>query len=304
MGGYDEPDMVKPLSVKAAAQRLGLTEYGTRGLIEAGKLRPVVRTPSIKLSAADVEDLRVARRDAAVTEFTARGVDLVKLAGDTRRMLRPEALDPVTGGETGLSRLPSNVRAFFGPAALAALTLPDRGQCCWCAARVAAQLLKVPEPRYGEVTQALLGDPCREDMSRFADAELSKLRARVHPGSVRPSVARSEPVSTAGRPVVSKPVPRAAERAVAASVTAARGDDGKSMVARRLRETRSRLKDARRRGDKAYALRLAQTVRSLEQDAAVVDGRAVAASASRPGTLRCGHALADGCRCPRRASKR
>lgn len=267
MGGYDEPDVVKPLSVKAAAQRLGLTEYGTRGLIEAGKLRPVVRTPSIKLSAADVEDLRVARRDAAVAEFTARGVDLVKLAEDTRRLLRPEALDPVTGGETGLSRLPSNVRAFFGPAALAALTLPDRGQCCWCAARVAAQMLKVPEPRYGEVLHALLGDPCREDMGRFAGVELAKLRARVHPGSVDPSAARTEPAAASGRAVVPKASARPAQRVEA-------DDDGRSMVQRRLRESRAQLTAAKRRGDQRRALQLRQTIQGLEADAARVDGRA------------------------------
>ena len=118
----DEPGRIPPLSVKAAAQRLGMTEYGTRGLIEAGKLRPVVRFPSVRLSAADVEDLRVARREAAVAEFAARGVNLVKLATDTRRMLRPEPADPLPAGVRGLSGLPSNVRAFFGPAALMALT--------------------------------------------------------------------------------------------------------------------------------------------------------------------------------------
>lgn len=296
MGGYDEPDMVKPLSVKAAAQRLGLTEYGTRGLIEAGKLRPVVRTPSIKLSAADVEDLRVARRDAAVEEFTSRGVDLVKLASDTRRMLRPEALDPVTGGETGLSRLPSNVRAFFGPAALAALTLPDRGQCCWCAARVAAQILKVPEPRYGEVTQALLGDPCREDMGRFAGPELSKLRARVHPGAVRPSAPRTEPAAASGKTAVAKSPPRPAARLEA-------GDGGRAWVSKRRRTVQARLVEARRRGDTAYAAQLRRTLDALVADAARVDARPVT-SAARPGVLRCGHALAAHCACPRRRPAR
>ena len=155
----DEPGRIPPLSVKAAAQRLGMTEYGTRGLIASGQLRPVVRTPSVKLAVQDVEQLRVARRDAAVAEFTARGVDLVKLATNTRRQLRPEPADPLPGGVRGLSGLPANVRAFFGPAALAALTLSDRTQCGWCAARVAAGMLRVPEPRYGDVFHALLGDP-------------------------------------------------------------------------------------------------------------------------------------------------
>lgn len=289
-----EPDMIEPLSVRAAAQRLGLTEYGTRGLIEAGKLRPVVRTPSIRVGAADVEDLRVARRDAAVAEFTARGVDLVKLAGDTRRLLRPEASDPVAGGEKGLSQLPSNVRAFFGPAALAALTLRDRDECCWCAARVAAGLLKVPAPRWGEVTAALLGDPCAGCMKRFAGAELAKLRSRVGGVAARPSAARTESVPASGRAAVSKSAVRAAEPL--------RDDDnGRAFVARRRRETQARLTDAKRRGDQRSAIQLRQMLQALTADAAVVDGRPVPA---RPGTLRCGHLLAAGCACPRRASKR
>jgi molybdopterin biosynthesis enzyme len=75
------------------------------------------------------------------------------------------------------------------------------------------------------------------------------------------------------------------------------------MVQRRLRETRARLVAARRSGDTRYALKLRAMVASLEADAAKVDGRAFSA-ADRPGTLRCGHELAAGCACPRRASTR
>lgn len=194
-----EPRVIEPLSVKAAADRLGLTEYRVRGLIGEGKLRPVVRTPSVKLAARDVEALRLARQDAAVREFTARNVDLVKLARDTRRALRPEAMDPLTGGVKGLARLPSNVRALFGAPALMSLTLQDRDACCWCVAAVAARLFKVPAPEYGEVTHALLGDPCAADMKRFAAGELARLRARVHGTAVRPSGGRLAP-SVAPRP--------------------------------------------------------------------------------------------------------
>jgi hypothetical protein len=293
-----EPGRIAPLSVSAAAQRLGLSEVGTRGLIAAGQLRPVVRTPSIRLAALDVEDLRVARRDAAVAEFTARGVDLVKLAAGTRRMLRPEPADPLPGGVRGLAAVPSNVRAFFGPAALTALTLPDREQCCWCAARVAAGLLRVPEPRYGDVFHALLGDPCASDMKRFAGAELAKLQARVHPGGARPSAARTAPVKAAGStPPAAPPVP---PRTPAQPVQP--DDGGKSMVARQLRTARARLKDAKRTGDQRRAIQLQQTIRGLEADAAVVDGRVTAAA--RPGRLKCGHLLSAACSCPRRASSR
>ena len=294
-----EPDRIAPLSVSAAAQRLGLSEVGTRGLIASGQLRPVVRTPSIKLAALDVEDLRVARRDAALAEFTARGVDLVKLARDTRRQLRPELADPLPGGVRGLSGLPVSVRAFFGAAPLMALTLPDREACGWCAAKVAAGLLKVPEPRYGQVFLALLGDPCMEKcMGRFAGSELDRLRARVHPGGTPRPAARTAPVKAAGSAAQAAPV--APRRTPAQPVQP--DDGGKSMVARQLRTARTRLKDAKRSGDQRRALQLQQTIRGLEADAAVVDGRVTAAG--RPGRLRCGHALAAACACPRRASAR
>lgn len=265
----DKSGRVEPLSVKAAAQRLGMTEYGTRGLIEAGKLRPVVRTPSVKLAALDVEDLRVARRDAALEEFTRRGVDLVKLARDTRRQLRPELGDPLPGGVRGLSVLPANVRAFFGPAALMALTMPDREACGWCVARVAAGLLKVPEPRYGEVFLALLGNPCASDMRRFSRPELDRLRARVHPGGTRPPAARTTSVTAAGStPPAAPPVPpRTPARPV-------QDDDGRAWIGKRLRVERERLKSAKRDGDQRRALQLRQTIQSLEADAARVDGRA------------------------------
>lgn len=293
-----EPGRIAPLSVSAAAQRLGLSEVGTRGLIASGQLQPVVRTPSIRLAALDVEDLRVARRDAAVAEFTARGVDLVKLAAGTRRMLRPEPADPLPGGVRGLAAVPSSVRAFFGPAALAALTLSDREQCGWCAARVAAGLLKVPEPRYGEVLLALLGDPCASDMRRFAGAELAKLQARVHPGGARPSAARTTPAAAAGSMTPAPPPvsPRTPAQPVQPD------DDGKALVARRLRQTRERLKAAKRAGDEKYAIRLQQTLRALTADASAIDG--LVAAAARPGRLRCGHQLAARCSCPRRAPAR
>ena len=295
----DEPGRIPPLSVKAAAQRLGLSEYGTRGLIASGQLTPVVQHPAVKLSVQDVEALRLARRDAAIAEFTRRGVDLVKLAANTRRMLRPEPADPLPGGVRGLSGLPSNLRAFFGPAALAALTLPDREACCWCVAKVAAGLLRVPEPRPGEVFLALLGDPCQEKcMGRFAGAEMERLRARVHPGGTRPPVARRAPV--AAPTAVSPAAPPASPRTPTQPVQP--DDDGKALVARRLRQTRERLKAAKRAGDEKYAIRLQQTLRALTADASAIDG--LVAAAARPGTLRCGHQLAANCACPRRASSR
>lgn len=287
-----EPDVIKPLSVKAAAARLGRSEMHVHDLIKAETLRPVTRSP-IRLAVMDVEALRRVQHDRALAEFVARGVDLVRLAADVRRQVRPLALDPLPGGAKAVTSLPHKVRDLFGPAALMALTLEDRSECCWCAARVAAGMFKVPPPKWGEVTRALLGDPCANDMRRFAGVELGKLRARVHPGSVRPPQGRTELAAAPGKTAVSKP-----------AVRAQTDDGGRALVGRRLRETRARLKDAKRRGDQAYALRLAQTIRGLEADAAQVDGRGSVTASTRPGRLACGHLLAAGCACPRRASSR
>jgi hypothetical protein len=89
---------------------------------------------------------------------------------------------------------------------------------------------------------------------------------------------------------------------VTAAAKPVQDDGGRGLVAKRLREVRARQKDARRRGDQTYALRMAQMARDLEADAAVVDGRT--AAAARPGRLRCGHLLSADCVCARRASKR
>lgn len=164
------------------------------------------------------------------------------------------------------------------------------------AARVAAGLLKVPEPQYGEVLHALLGDPCAEDMKRFAGAEMAKLRARVHPGGTPPPVARTESMKASG----STP-PAAPSRTPAQPVQP--DDGGRALVAARLRTARARLKDAKRHGDQQYAIKLRAMVAGLEADAAQVD-RPPFSAADRPGTLRCGHQLAARCACPRRSSAR
>jgi hypothetical protein len=194
----DEP-VIKPLSMKQAAARLGRSEQWTRELAKTGKLRPVVRAPSLRVLASDVEQLRLVQRGEAIADFVARSVDVVKLARDTRRQLRPGVMDPGTGGETALARLPSKVRDFFGPAALTALALGDPAKCGWCDAQTMARMLKVPAPEYGETMHALLGDPCRGCMGPFAAGELARLGARVHAGAVRPSGGRLAP-SVAPRP--------------------------------------------------------------------------------------------------------
>ncbi|MCX4906863.1 RodZ family helix-turn-helix domain-containing protein [Streptomyces sp. NBC_00878] len=272
------------VSVEQAATRLGISKWGAYKALERGDLKGLPGRGPARLDPADVERFRRARQTAALERYAAKGTDMVRLAHSTRAFMRP-----YPGANTGrVSAVGSDVVAAFGAAALHAAGV--REGCCWCASEIAAQLLGTEPPVYGEAMLALLGKPCPKDMKRFTGVEMERLRARVHPADVRPSGARTEaagPPAPATRPQPAQPV---------------QNDDGKALVASRLRETRARLKDAKRRGDQAYAIRLTQIARGLEADAAVVDGRLTASA--RPGTLRCGHLLAAGCACPRRASKR
>jgi hypothetical protein len=267
--------------------------------IDRGELRPVTRDP-IQVLASDVEALRLKKQDQAIERYGADQV--LRLARDVRLHLHPPATAPGPRGSAALTSMSEQVKSVFGAAMLNAAALRDGEGCRWCAARIAGKMLGIPVSDgqlASRVGLALLGGPTCERDRGLVRAQMTELATRVHPGGVRPPEGRSAP-SPGKRP----PSPQQrAEQAVTAAKVGGR-DDGKMLVQRRLRETRERLKAAKRRGgDPKYALRLAQQVRDLERDAARVDGRAVTAAA-RPGTLRCGHALAAGCACPRRASSR
>lgn len=292
---YDEDPTIPPLTVRAAANRLGFSTWAIHKAIERGELQPVVRNP-IKVSADDVERMRLRKRDEAIKRI---GLDrMTRMAKDVRLQLHPPATAPGPRGHKALELVSETVKAAFTMPVLHAAAMPDGSGCRWCAAEIAGKMLGVPvrqEMLSSEFGLALLGGPECERHRGLVAGRMRKLAARVHPGAERPSAARTETVVSAGKAAVSKPVVRAAELV--------QDDGGRAMVQRRLREARARLKTAKRANDQKYALRMAQQVRDLERDAARVDGRAVTAAA-RPGMLRCGHALAAGCACPRRASSR
>lgn len=292
---YDDDPTIPPLSVRTAANRLGMSNWAVHKAIDRGELRPVTRHP-IQVSADDVEAMRVRKRDAAIEQI---GVErMARVAADVRAQLHPPFESGAPREAAALELIPERLKAAFTMPLMHAAALPDDSGCRWCAAEIAGKMLAVPvRPAMlsSEAGVALLGSPKCERHRGLMAGRLRELAARVRPGGESPSAARTQPAASAGRAAVPKPAVRAAERA--------RGDDdGRSMVQRRLRETRARQKAAKRAGDQAYALRLAKVVRGLEADAARLDG-AVTASA-RPGRLRCGHLLAANCACPRRASKR
>lgn len=261
-------------------------------------------TDPVRLDAEHVETVRLLRRQALLVDLAARRRTPVRLAVEAREVLFPPASRadanlPQHRAEDQRRRLnlvSTEARQLFGVAALTAACMDSA--CRWCSAQDFARVLGGWSPEgFSQGYRELFGqDPCERCGPGLYGSVLASLQARVHPGRVRPPdpVAEAEAAVRVSSAVADKPVPVTVAQPVD-------GDDGKSLVARRRREVQARLTAAKRSGDQRYAIQLRQTLNALTADAARVDGRPVGA---RPGTLRCGHALAAGCGCPRRASKR
>lgn len=294
---YKEPGTVPPLTVRTAANRLGMSVWGVHRAVERGELKPVVRHP-IKVSAADVESMRLRKQSGAIERI---GADrLVKTAREVRAKLHPPVTSGAPRGHDALEDLPEATKQALGPALLAGAAMPDGSGCRWCAATVAGELLRTPVAAAtlaGEVGVALLGEPGCEEHRALLRGRMAEFAAEVHPGVTRPSTARSGLVRAPVGQRPQAPVVRPAARALV-------DDGGKALVSRRRREVQARLKAARRSGDLPYALRLQRQLQSLVADAARIDGRSSVTASARPGVLRCGHRLDARCSCPRRASRR
>src|SRR5512134_651947 len=195
---YDEEPTVPPLTVRAAANRLGLSVWGVHKAIERGELHPVARGP-IKVSAADVEQMRRRKQDEAIARV---GADrLLKLARDVRAQLQPPVTAGGRRGHAALELVSETAKAAFGMPLLHASAMPGGSGCRWCAAEVAGRMLSVPvrsETLSSEFGFALLGGPECERHRAFLAGRMRELAERVHPGGVRPSAARTAPVTAAG----------------------------------------------------------------------------------------------------------
>lgn len=290
---YEEAHSVPPLSVRAAASRLGHSTWAVYRAIERGELRPVTRDP-VQVLASDVESLRLRKQDQAIERI---GADrLLQLARDIRLQLHPPATSPGPRGHKALEGLPERVRAAFSMPLLHGASMPaEWSGCRWCAVEMASRMLSVPvreSTLCSQIGLALLDPPECADHKALLRARLGELGARVRAGGVSPSAGRSVP-SAGKRPRASqKPV----QRAAGGAAQPVQDDDGRSMVQRRLREVRGRLKAARRAGDIQYALKLQRQIQSLVADASVVDGRARSA-AGPAGTKRCGTPVGVRCSC-------
>lgn len=283
-----------------AAKWLGITEEATHKAAREGRLMALSGEGPRRFSRAALEEYHQARVRDGIAALARVRETPVSVAAKVRRALHKQ-------GETGMPRsfaaklaaMPIAWRTVFSTAELAAACVRDGEGCRWCRALEFADFKGLRPPEFSPALKELFGaDPCSSCGPGLLAPYMAALAARVHAGdrrlpgpSPRPSAAEREAARQ-----------WAERRPVAAVARPVQDDGGRALVARRLREVRGKLKDAKRRGDQRYVLQLAQTVRALEADAARVDGRAPAAG--RPGVLRCGHQLAAGCACPRRASKR
>lgn len=293
--------MEEELSVAEAAAYLDISKEAAHKAVREDRLKALPGTDPVRVAREAVEEFHQLKQSALIASLARGGETPLSVARRVRERLHSST-------DTGLPRsfaaklavMPLDWRALFNRAELAAACVPDGQGCRWCESLKFSAFLGLRPVEYSKAYAELFGGPpCEVCGPGLMKPFMAALEARVHAGGTRPS-APAPWASEAERKAAQEYVSR---RPVTASAKPFQGDDGgKALVARRLREVRTRAKAAKRAGDQAYVLRLAQMARDLEADAAVVDGRA--ASAARPGTLRCGHALAAGCSCPRRASKR
>jgi hypothetical protein len=294
------------LSAVQAGHYLGVTEKTVRNMINRGELE-VLSVEPVRLDSRHVDDVLKARQVDALHDLARGHKTPVDLAREARRVLHPSYATTTLPDRVAeeqrlrMSLVSDTAKLLFGQAAITAACTGDEA-CRWCRAREYAAVLKTWAPtQYAEGFRALFDQaPCSKCGPALYGAVMESLRAQVHAGGERPSGGRVAP-SAAEREAAREYVTR---RPVTAAAQPVRqdDDDGRSMVNRRLQQTRARLKEAKRSGDQRRAIQLTQTLQALTADAARVDG--LAASAARPGRLRCGHLLASGCSCPRRASKR
>ncbi|GGK65501.1 helix-turn-helix domain-containing protein [Streptomyces flaveus] len=283
-------------SAVEAAKWLGVSREAVDLAAREGRLPVLDGDGPRRFSRETLEAYHQARVGERVAKLARDGETPASVAQRVRRALH-------SSSETGLPRsfasrlavMPVDWRNLFNKAELAAACVPEGEGCRWCEAAKFSAFLGLRPLEYAKARVELFGGPpCLTCGPGLMKPFMEALEARVHPGRHRPPDARAEAAAAVPPAPRLEPVQRAQPFQG--------DDDGRALISRRRREVQTRLKAARRSGDTKYALRLQQQLQSLTADASVVDGRA--ASAARPGTLRCGHALAAGCSCPRRASTR
>lgn len=206
-----------------------------------------------------------------VAALARAGETPVSAARKVRERLHAEELGMPRPFAVRLNAMPITWRSVFSPAELAAACVRDGEGCRWCRAREFADFRGLRPPEFSPALRELFGaDPCGVCGPGLLAPFMAALGARVRAGDRRPPGPPPRP-SEAERQAARE---WASQRVVTASARPFVDDDGKALVARRLRETRERLKAAKRRGDQRHAIRLTQTLRSLTADASAIDARA------------------------------
>jgi hypothetical protein len=279
-----------------AAAWLGVTREAVDLAAREGRLPVLDGDGPRRFSRETLEAYHQARVRERVAALARNRETPASVAVRVRTALHRDELGMPRPVAVKLAAMPDAWRSLFSRAELAAACTTDG--CKWCEAQKFGDFLGLRPVEFAPALRELFGaDPCRVCGPALLGPYMAVLAARVHPPGTRAPEAPPRP--SAGEQERAREWVQ--QRAVTAAVKPVQDDGGRSLVARRRREVQAALKDARRRKDTKHALALQKQLQSLVADAARVDGRSAAA---RPGVLRCGHALAQGCSCPRRASAR
>lgn len=270
VGVLPSADM-EDFSVAEAAAYLGMSKEAVHKAVRENRLRPLPDTEPVRLAGAAVEEFHRLKQQALVASLARGGETPVSVARRVRRGLSESETGLPRPFSAKLSAMPEAWRSLFNRAELAAACVPDGEGCRWCKAGEFGAVLGLRPVEYAPAFVELFGgEPCGECGPGLLRPFMAALRSRVHRGRERPSAPAPAP-SAAERELARQ---WAARRPVTASARPQQDDDGRSMVQRRLRESRAQLTAAKRRGDQRHAIQLRQTIQALESDAAAIDGRA------------------------------
>ncbi|MFJ1667322.1 helix-turn-helix domain-containing protein [Streptomyces bottropensis] len=257
------------LSAAEAAKWLGVSREAVDLAAREGRLSFVADGGPRRFTRAAVEDFHQGRQDALVASLARNGETPASVAQKVRAALFRSETGLPRAFAVKLAAMPEAWRSLFNKAELAAACVPDGEGCRWCKAAEFSAFLGLRPTPYAEAYAELFGGPpCQTCGPVLLRPFMARLAARVHPGGVRPSQRAVAPSAEArelarqwalSRPVTASAQPRQDD------------DDGKALVARRLRTERERLTAAKRRGDQRRALQLRQVIQGLETDAARIE---------------------------------
>lgn len=263
--------MQEDFTAAEAAKWLGVSREAVDLAAREGRLSLVAGGGPRRFSASAVEEYHQGRQAEKVAKLARAGETPVSVARRVRRGLHERETGMPRPFAAKLAAMPDTWRSLFTRAELAAACVPDGEGCRWCRATEFAAVLGLRPPGYAAAYVELFGgEPCGVCGPALLRPFMESLRSRVYRGRERPSE-RAAPPSAEARELARQ---WALARPVTASAQPRQDDDGKALVARRLRTERERLTAAKRRGDQRRALQLRQTIQGLEADAAVIDGRA------------------------------